>query len=105
MADKKQLTKSQVVGAIAEKTELTKVQVNAVLDALGELMVKELSTRGPMAFTLPGVMKATSKKKPATKAGTKPNPFKPGEMMTVKAKPASMKVTARFLKGMKDAIK
>lgn len=105
MSDKKQMTKSQIVGSLAETSGLTKVQVNGVLDALGELMVKELSSRGPMKFTLPGVMKVSSKKKPATKAGKKPNPFKPGEMMDVKAKPASMKVTARFLKGMKDAIK
>ncbi len=105
MADKKQLTKSQIVGHLSEKSGLTKVQINGVLDTLSELMVKELSQKGPMKFVLPGVMKVSSKKKPATKAGKKANPFKPGEMMDVKAKPASMKVTARFLKGLKDQIK
>jgi len=35
----------------------------------------------------------------------RPNPFKPGEMMEVKAKPARNVVKAQPLKGLKDLVK
>ena len=40
--------------------------------------------------------------KPATKGGMRPNPFKPGEMMEVKPKPARRVVKALPLKSLKD---
>ncbi len=49
-------------------------------------------------------MKITVIKKPATKAGTRPNPFKPGEMMDVKAKPARNVVKVRPLKSLKEMV-
>ena len=103
MADKKQMTKSQIVGHLSEKSGLTKVQINGVLDTLSELMVKELSQKGPMKFVLPGVMKVSSKKKPATKARKGTNPFT-GEEMMFKAKPASKKVRALPLKSLKAMV-
>jgi hypothetical protein len=42
--------------------------------------------------------------KPATEAATRPNPFKPGEMMDVKAKPARRVVKVRPLKNLKDMV-
>jgi hypothetical protein len=49
-------------------------------------------------------MKVQSIYKPATKASTKPNPFKPGEMMDVKAKPARTVIKIRPLKGLKSMV-
>jgi hypothetical protein len=49
-------------------------------------------------------MKVTVIRKPATKARMAPNPFKPGEMMQVKAKPARNVVKVRALKGLKALV-
>lgn len=46
-------TKSDIIAAIAEKTELTKVQVKAVLDFLPELVLAGAKD----GFTLPGLGK------------------------------------------------
>jgi len=57
-----------------------------------------------VAFNVPGMMKITVRRKPATKATVKDNPFKPGEKMTVKAKPARNIVRIRPLKGLKSMV-
>ena len=54
---------------------------------------------------LPGLLKLKLRKRPAVKAGTRPNPFKPGEMMAVKARPASNVVKALPLKSLKEYVK
>ena len=56
----------------------------------------------PGQFAIANLIKLKLVKKKATKAGKKPNPFKPGEMMDVKAKPASVKVKPVVLKRLKD---
>src|SRR5262245_1766102 len=98
--------KSQVYKEIAEKVNLEPKQVAAVFEALDDLIKSELRKKnGPSEFVIPGLVKLKLVKKPATKAGRKPNPFKPGEMMDVKAKPASVKVKPVVLKGLKDISK
>ncbi len=64
----------------------------------GGVVKRELGKEGPGLFASPNLVKL----KRVTKAGRKPNPFKPGEMMDVKAKPASVKVKAVTLKGLKE---
>jgi hypothetical protein len=49
-------------------------------------------------------MKVNAIYKPATKSTTKPNPFKPGEMMEVKAKPARTVLKIRPLKALKAMV-
>lgn len=93
-------TKSQLFGAIAEDTGLSKKEVSAVFDSLGGFMHRHLKPRGAGVFTLPGVAKFTVRKKPATKARPGVNPFT-GEKITIKAKPASRVVKARILSGLK----
>ena len=66
-------TKSQIIAAIADQTDLTKKQVSAVFDSLGGVMKKAL--KGAGTFTLPGVCKMRVVKKPATKAREGVNPF------------------------------
>ena len=59
-------TKSQIVAAVAAKADLSKKQVNAVLEALGDQIKKSLKGNG--VFTLPGLCKMRVVKKAATKA-------------------------------------
>ena len=96
-------TKSEVYSALAETAGLTRKDVSAVFDGLQTLIKKDIA-RGPGAFVLPGLMKIVVQRKPATKAKTVANPFKPGEMMTVKAKPARKVVKVRPLKNLKDMV-
>jgi nucleoid DNA-binding protein len=96
--------KSQTYADLAEATGLTKKQVSELFDALGNLIQRELGKKGPGVFTVPGLLKLKRVSKPATKATMKPNPFKPGEMMEVKAKPARNLVKAQPLKSLKEMI-
>jgi nucleoid DNA-binding protein len=100
-AIKERYTKTQIVGEIAENTELTKKDVQAVLDELSDLMERHLKKRACGEFLLPGLMKIQSVKKPARKARPGVNPFT-GEEIMIAAKPASTAVKVRPLKKLKD---
>jgi len=97
-------TKSEIFAKIAEDTELSRRQIAGVFDSLGGVIRKSLASRGPGAFTLPGLCKMTVKKKPATKARKGINPFT-GEEQMFKAKPASKTVKIRPLKNLKEMAK
>lgn len=98
-------TKSEVYGNISKATGLSRKQVASCFEALGTEVKKAVSKKGPGIFTLPGLAKIVVRVKPATKGGMKPNPFKPGEMMEVKAKPATRVVKVRALKSLKEMAK
>ena len=92
-AIKERYTKTQILLELTENTELSKKQVGAVLDELAVLIERHIKPRSCGEFTLPGLLKVKTVKKPARKARKNvPNPFKPGELMNVAAKPASTKV-------------
>ena len=96
-------TKGQIYLAISEKTGLTRAQVGSVMDALGGEIQRSL--KGPGVFAIPGLVKVEKKKVPARPARKNvPNPFKPGEMMNVAAKPASTKVKVRALAALRAMI-
>lgn len=99
----KPLTKSQLLGEIAEDTGLAKKEVASVVEALTEQIHRHLKSKGPGAFSLPGLAKFTTVKKPARKARPGINPFT-GEEIMIKAKPASRSVRIRALKALKDAV-
>jgi nucleoid DNA-binding protein len=103
-ASSKPQSKSQTYSDLAESTGLSRKQVSEVFDALATLVQRELGKKGPGVFTVPGLLKLKRVVKPATKATTRPNPFKPGEMMEVKAKPATAKVRAVPLKSLKEMV-
>ena len=104
-AAKKPMTKSELLNAISNETHMNRRDVSAVLDALSAQISKSLGRRGAGAFTLPGLVKIEKKKVPARKASTGvPNPFKPGELMDIAARPATTKVKVRALKGLKDMV-
>jgi len=99
---KKPMTKSELLAAIANETDLSKRQVSEVLEALEGQIVRSLGRRGTGSFTIPGLVKIEKKKVPARKARKNvPNPFKPGELMDIPAKPASTKIKVRPLKNLK----
>ena len=102
---KDKFTKTQLVNELVEKTELSKKEVNSVLDELGDIIERHVKKRAVGEFTLPGLLKIKTVKKPAQKARKNvPNPFKPGELMDVAAKPASTKVKVLPLKKLKDMV-
>jgi nucleoid DNA-binding protein len=102
----KSITKSEFYNRIAEATGLKKTEVAKVFDAITETIKKELSAKGPGVLTLPGLFKLKTKRMPAVKGGkTVPNRFKPGEMTVTKDKPASVRIRANALKGLKEMVK
>jgi nucleoid DNA-binding protein len=104
-AIKEKYTKTQLVNELVEKTELNKKEVASVLDELGDIIERHVKKRAVGEFTLPGLLKIKTVKKPAQKARKNvPNPFKPGELMDVAAKPASTKVKVLPLKKLKDMV-
>jgi nucleoid DNA-binding protein len=103
---KKPMTKSQVLAEIAANTGLSKKDVSAVMDELGVVVQRHIKKGAAGTFTLPGLLKIKTVKKPATKARKGvPNPFRPGETMDVAAKPASVRVRVTPLKALKDMAK
>ncbi|MBN2714063.1 MAG: HU family DNA-binding protein [Planctomycetes bacterium] len=103
VAEKKALTKSDLLKNISEECELSKKQVQAVLDSLNGQIEKSLGSKGAGKFVLPGLIKIEKKKVPARKARKGvANPFKPGETMDIPAKPAYTKVVVRALKSLKE---
>lgn len=100
-AVKEKYTKTQILNQIAENTELTRKQVQSVLDELGDVIHSHVKKRSVGEFTLPGLLKITTVKKPAKKARKGINPFT-GEETMFKAKPASTQVKVRPLKKLKE---
>ena len=97
------LTKPQFIAAVAEKSGLDKRQVNAVFDALTALIKDQLGANGPGEVAVLNLLKLKVKIAAATPETQKQNPITK-EMQTVKAKPASRKVKATAMKGLKDLV-
>jgi nucleoid DNA-binding protein len=95
-------TKSQVLATLSDNTGLSKKEIGVVFETLGELIGNDLK-KGPGTFTVPGLMKVTVVRKPATKSRKGTNPFT-GEEMVFKAKPARNVVKVRPLKALKDMV-
>lgn len=93
--------KTQILNQIAENTELSRKQVQSVLDELTAVIEGHVKKRACGEFVLPGLLKITTVKKPATKARKGINPFT-GEETVFKAKPASTAVKVRPLKKLKE---
>jgi len=98
---KERMTKTDILNSLAESSGLNRKQVGAVVDGLGELMGRHIQKNGCGEFVLPGMMKITTRKKPATRARKGIDPFTGQERMFA-AKPASIQVKVRPLKKLKD---
>jgi len=95
MAEKKPLTKAQIVTHFAEKFELPKKSINALFDEIAALAAAQTKKVG--AFTLPGIGKLVKNKR---KARMGRNPAT-GETIKIAAKTV---VKARLSKNFKDAV-
>lgn len=102
-AIKEPYTRSQMTSHIADKTGLTKKEVNAVFDEFKNVVEGHIKNGGARVFTMPGMFKVKINRKPATKARKGINPFT-GEEMMFKAKPARNVVKIQPLKGLKDMV-
>jgi len=94
-APKKALTKAQTVSHFADKFELSKKTVAAILDEMVALAISETKKRG--AFTLPGIGKLVLSQR---KARMGRNPAT-GEKIKI---PAKTVVKMRIAKSCKEAI-
>lgn len=104
-AIKSKYTKSAILAELADNTELSKKQVTSVLNELSDLIQRHVKKGSAGEFTLPGLLKIKTVKKPARKARKGvPNPFRPGEVMDIAAKPASTKIKVLPLKGLKEFV-
>jgi len=104
-ASGKPLTKAAVIQELAQTTSLSRQQITSVLEALAEVAKRELGKKGGGKFTVPGLLQMRLVRKKATKERQVENPFKKGEMMTIKAKPAMNSVKVRALKAFSDELK
>ncbi len=95
------MTKSQLIEAISESSEVSKNDVKSVLEHMATVGYKELSDSGE--FIIPGFVKLLVVEKPATEARSGVNPFTK-EPMEIAAKPASKVIKARPLKIAKDSV-
>ena len=97
---KTKLSKSQMFEALAEDSGVPKSEVQKVWGSLERLIEASICERGYGQFTLPGLMKVTTVRRPAIKARRGINPFTKEEIW-FKAKPATTGVRIRALKKMK----
>jgi nucleoid DNA-binding protein len=97
------LSKSALIGRMAEENGITRAQAAGVFASLENAMLGSIHPKGAGMFILPGLMKVTLRKVPARKAGTLVRNPGTGEMMKAAAKPASVRVKVRPLKKLKSA--
>jgi nucleoid DNA-binding protein len=97
------LNKSQILADIATTTGLAKRDVGKVVEELAGVIERHIGKKGPGSFTLPGLFKIKTIRKPATKARKGINPFTKEEV-TFKAKPARIVIKIRPLKKLKDMV-
>ncbi|MFZ4572815.1 MAG: HU family DNA-binding protein [Phycisphaerales bacterium] len=102
-ASSKLRTKSEIFNLIAEHNGLSRKQVAGVFDTMTSIIGVDLA-KGSGVFKVPNLLKITVVRKPAKKGGMRPNPFKPGEMMEVKPKPARNVVRIRPLANLKGMV-
>lgn len=96
-------SKGEVYRILSEHSGASRKQVATMFDAMKDMIGKDLSKSGPGVFSVPGMMKVTVKRMPATKARKGINPFTGQETM-FKAKPARNVVKVRPLKALKDLV-
>ena len=100
-AIRNKMSKAQILAHLATETGLTRKQVGGVMDELEVLIMRHIKKRSVGEFTLPGLMKIRSVRRPATKKRMGRNPAT-GEQIEIAAKPATTQVRVRTLKRLKE---
>jgi nucleoid DNA-binding protein len=95
------MSKTEFVNAVATQSGVEKKQVNAVLDALSDIVYQELKAQNEV--TLPGLLKLSTVTKPAVPEREGINPFTKEKTM-FKARPERKVIKARPVKALKDAV-
>jgi nucleoid DNA-binding protein len=95
------LTQTQLITAIADRTELNKSDVKRVLGALEDVVFEEIGNA--QKVRIGGLAQLTVRVKPAQKKRQGRNPAT-GEEITIAAKPASVDLRARPLAKAKSAL-
>jgi nucleoid DNA-binding protein len=100
----KGLTKSAIYQELSDKSGASRKQVAAVFDSLGSMIKRSLKKDGDV-ITIPGLLRLKLRRSKSVKGGkTVPNPFRPGEMMVTKDKPAKNLVKAYAVKALKESV-
>ena len=102
-ASSKARSKGDVFRTIGDLVGVHRRDVAAVFAGLGAIIKADLGKGGAGAFKVPGLMRITVKRKPATKARMGINPFTKEQVM-LKAKPARNVVRVRPLAGLKEMV-
>ena len=95
------LTQTQLIAAVAERSEFSKADAKRVLSALDEVVLQELGNA--QKVRIGGLVQLTVRVKPASKARKGRNPAT-GEEITIAAKPAAVDLRARPLAKAKAAL-
>jgi nucleoid DNA-binding protein len=96
-------TKGEIFNTLADFSGATRKQVSAVFDGMSQMIAADLKKGAAGQFKVPGMLKVTVQRKPATKARKGINPFTKEEVV-FKAKPARNVIKVRPLKSLKDMV-
>jgi nucleoid DNA-binding protein len=96
------MTKTELERAVAEQAGVDKKTAAAVLDALEEVVTKNVRSGDPVTIR-PGFIKVSRKDVEARKEREGTNPFT-GEPTVFKARPASKTAKVTALKKLKDGV-
>jgi nucleoid DNA-binding protein len=102
-ASAKPRSKGDLFGTIAKHVGIHRRDVAAVFHVMGSVIKADLSKGSSGVFKVPGLMRITIKRKPATKARMGINPFTKEQVM-FKAKPARNVVRVRPLQALKAMV-
>jgi nucleoid DNA-binding protein len=96
-------SKGDIFRTIADHVGIHRRDVAAVFHAMAYMIKADLSKNGAGVFKVPGLMRITVKRKPATKARMGINPFTKEQVM-FKAKPARNVVRVRPMKTLSQMV-
>jgi DNA-binding protein HU-beta len=95
------LTQTQLLNAVAERSDMSKAEAKRAIGALEDIILEEIGNA--QKVRIGGLVQLTVRVKPATKARKGRNPAT-GEEITISAKPASVDIRARPLAKAKEAL-
>ena len=95
------LTQTQLLTAVADRSELSKADAKRAITALEDIILEEIGNA--QKVRIGGLVQLTVRVKPATKSRKGRNPAT-GEEITISAKPASVDIRARPLAKAKEAL-
>ena len=102
-ASAKTRSQGEVFRTLAEHAAIQRSQVASMFQTMGAMIKADLSKAGSGVFKIPGLLRITVTRKPATPARQGINPFTK-EPTVFKAKPARNVVRARPLAALKSMV-